>query len=320
MSFSLTILGSSSALPTSKRSPTAQVLNVQEHFFLIDCGEGTQIQLRKYKLKFSKINHIFISHLHGDHFFGLFGLISTFGLLNRISDLHIYAHPELEKILTCISIQMCQPENSPTGSGQAGENKLPFKIIYHHINSKQSELVYEDDKLTVETIPLKHKIHTCGFLFREKPKPRNIKKELVEIYKIPIKDIIKIKQGADFTSEDGKLITNKELTIQPPKPRSYAFCSDTLYNEDIIPIIKDVDLLYHEATFMHDLEEKAKQSFHSTTIQAAKIAKKANVSQLIIGHFSARYKDDNDVLEEAKSVFQNTQAAEDGKTYSVENL
>ena len=312
MSFSLTILGSSSALPTSKRSPSAQVLNVQERLFLIDCGEGTQIQFRKYKVKFSKINHIFISHLHGDHFFGLFGLISTYSLLNRTNDLHIYAHEELEKILSCISIQMYQPENS-------GENKLPFKIIYHHINSKQSELIYEDNKLTVETIPLKHKIHTCGFLFREKPKPRNIKKELVETYKIPVKDIIKIKQGADFITNDGKLITNKELTIPPPKPRSYAFCSDTLYNEDIIPIIKDVDLLYHEATFMHDLEDKAKLTFHSTTIQAANIAKKANVSKLIIGHISSRYKDDNAVLEEAKSVFQNTKLAEDGKTYSVEN-
>jgi ribonuclease Z len=304
MSFSLTILGSNSAIPTSKRFTTSQVLNIDEHLFLIDCGEGTQIQLQKYKIKFGKINHIFISHIHGDHFLGLLGLISTFNLLGRTNELNIYSCPELEDILNC---QL-----------KYFENHLRFKLIFHHLNCKEAENIYEDDKLTVKTIPLKHKIPTCGFLFTEKPKLLNIKKELIEIYNIPIKEIIKIKKGADFITENGKLIKNEKLTISPPKPRSYAFCSDTAYNESIIPIIKNIDLLYHEATFMHNFEKRAEQTYHSTTVQAATIAKKADVKQLIIGHFSARYrKDINSILEETKKIFGNTQCAEDGKTILI---
>ncbi len=303
MSFTLTILGSSSALPTSERFTTAQVINILERFFLIDCGEGTQIQLRKYKIGFGKINNVFISHLHGDHFLGLLGLISTFNLLGRENDLNIYCPAELENILNCQLNYF--------------ENNLIFKIIYHPLNFNHTEIIYEDDKLTVKSFPLKHKIPTSGFLFEEKQKPKNIIKEKIEELNIPIKEIIKIKQGHDFIASTGKLYKNEELTLSPSKPRSYAYCSDTSYCEDIIPIIKKVDLLYHEATFMNDMKERAKQTFHSTTIDAATIAKKADVKKLIIGHFSARYKDIEPVLQEAKSVFPNTLAAEDGMIISI---
>ncbi|MCK4663085.1 MAG: ribonuclease Z [Bacteroidales bacterium] len=305
MSFSLTILGSSSALPTKDRFSTAQVLNILERFFLIDCGEGTQIQLRKFNIKFAKINNIFISHLHGDHYFGLNGLISTFNLLGRKNDLNIYAPIQLEQLIKCQSKIL--------------DNELEFNINFHKITPKRSEIIFEDDKLTVKTIPLKHRIPTCGFLFKEKPRQKNIRKDMVEFLKIPIKEIIKIKDGADYISNDGKLYTNDVLTIPPPKPRSYAYCSDTLYSEKIIPVIKDVDLLYHEATFAERHKSKAKESFHSTSVQAATIALKANVKKLIIGHFSPRYKDLSPLLNEAKSVFKNTELAEDGNTFKVES-
>ena len=304
MSFTLNILGSSSALPTSTRFPTAHLLNIDEHFFLIDCGEGTQIQLRKYKLRFGRIHHIFISHLHGDHIYGLWGLISSYGILGRKEDLHIYAPPEIEQIVS--------------NHLYLYENTLPFNIIYHYLNCNRSERIFENDKLFVETIPLKHRIPTCGFLFKEKVRSRNIKKELIELYNIPIREILKIKKGADFVTEDGKVIPNKKLTKPPYNPRSYAYCSDTVFNESIITKIKNVDLLYHEATYKHDLEKLAKETFHSTSMQAATIANKANVKKLLIGHFSARYKDISLLLEEAKSIFENTYAVEDGSSFKVE--
>lgn len=303
MSLTLTILGSSSALPTSKRFSTAQVINMLERFFLIDCGEGTQIQMRKFKIPFGKINNIFISHLHGDHFFGLLGLISTFNLIGRENDLNIYCPADLENILNC--------------QFNYFENNLSFKIIYHPLNFDNPEIIYEDNKLTVKSFPLKHKIPTCGFLFEEKQKPRNIIKEKIEQLHISIKDIVKIKQGDDFVANNGKIYKNEDLTLPPVKPLSFAYCSDTAYYEDVVPIINNVDLLYHEATFMNDMRERAKQTFHSTTIDAATIAKKSNVKQLIIGHFSARYKDIEPALQEAKSIFPNSIAAEDGMVVSI---
>jgi len=303
MSFSLTILGSSSALPTSKRFPTAQVVNLLEQFFLIDCGEGTQIQIRSSKIKLGKLNHIFISHLHGDHYFGIFGLISTLGLLGRTSDLYIYSFPELKQM---INFQF-----------KYYDNKLPFRIIYHYLDSKNHQVIYENEKLQIESFPLKHRIPTCGFVFREKQKLSNIKKEMVDKYQISIREIVKIKEGADYILSDGTIIKNEDITISPPKPHSYAFCSDTIYREAIIPYIKDVDLLYHEATFGKDQQNRAKKTFHSTASQAAQIALLANVKQLIIGHFSVRYKDINILLKEAKVIFENTLAAEDGKTYQI---
>jgi len=290
-------------VPTSKRNLTAHVLNVHERFFLIDCGEGTQIQLRRNKIRFGKINHIFISHLHGDHIFGLFGLISTFNLLNRDKDLHIYAHSELENILT--------------RHIEYFERNLSFKIIYHHINPKLNEVIFENDKLTVETIPLKHRVPCCGFLFKEKPHLKNIKKDFIEKHPIPISQLQKIKEGEDFITETGKIISNSEITIPQFKQRSYAYCTDTAYFEKIIPIINNVDLLFHESTYANNLKKQAKETFHSTAEQAATIAKKANVGKLLIGHFSARYKDLTNLVIEARSVFENTVVAEDGEKYEV---
>ncbi|HSH50342.1 MAG TPA: ribonuclease Z [Bacteroidales bacterium] len=304
MTFELTILGSSSAVPTSKRNLTAHVLNAHERFFLIDCGEGTQLQIRRNKIRFGKINHIFISHLHGDHIFGLFGLISTFSLLNRQTDLHIYAHSELEKILN--------------QHIEYFERTLPFKIVYHHLQPKKNEIIYEDKKITVETIPLKHRIPTCGFLFKEKPHLRNLKKNVVQQYEIPISKIQNIKEGAGLELAGGKIISNYELTLPPYKQRSYAYCTDTAYWEKIISIIENVDLLFHEATFTEQLRSQAKKTFHSTAKQAATIAQKANARKLIIGHFSARYKDVTPLVDEARKVFNMAFPAEDGEKYVIE--
>ena len=304
MTFELTILGSSSAIPTSKRNLTAHVLNVHERFFLIDCGEGTQIQIRKNKIKFGKINHIFISHLHGDHIFGLFGLISTFNLLNRDKDLHIYAHPELEKFLA--------------HHIEYFEKTLSFNLIYHHIKPKVNEVIYEDDKVTIETIPLKHRVPTCGFKFTEKPHLFNLKKNVVQTYQIPISKIQSIKEGADFINEEGEVIPNHKLTLPPYKSRSYAYCTDTAYSEKIVPIIQNVDLLFHEATFAKNMKDQAKKTFHSTSEDAANIAQQANAGKLILGHFSARYKDAQPIVNEARSIFEQTSEAEDGNKYSVD--
>ena len=299
--FQLRILGSNSALPTSKRFPTAHILNICERFFLIDCGEGTQIQIRKYKLRFNKINNIFISHLHGDHFFGLFGLISTLNLIGRKSDLNIYCHKDLEAIINYLF--------------KNHSEELGFKIIFHHLKFDKLNLLYEDSKVSVHSFPLKHRIQTCGFIFREKPKTKKFRKELLDLYDFQIKDIVKIKEGADYITENGEIIPNTDLTIPAEKPRSYAFCSDTKISDDYIKYIIDVDILYHEATFKHDLEEMAKKTFHSTNIQAATIAKKANVKKLLIGHFSSRYRDISDIVEEARQVFPNTFPVNDGDVF-----
>ncbi|PIE86096.1 MAG: ribonuclease Z [Bacteroidia bacterium] len=304
MSFSLRILGSNSSLPTSKRFSTAHLLNVNERFFLIDCGEGTQIQLRRYKAKFSRLNHVFISHLHGDHYFGIFGLLSTFTLLGRKHDLHIYAPPDLEQMLKA----MFSYTDAPS-----------YGLVFHHTNHRHKEIIYEDKRMTVETIPLKHRIPTTGFLFREKPKMRNMIKDIIPFYKIPIKEIVAIKQGKDFVTENGVLIPNSRLTTAPPKPKSYAFCSDTAYNEKIIEQIKGVDLLYHEATFAKDMIKRAKETKHSTAEQAAELARKAEVKNLLIGHYSARYRNPQTLLDEAKKIFPRTIAAEDGLLIDFEN-
>ncbi len=304
MTFELTILGSSSAVPTSKRNLTAHVLNVHERFFLIDCGEGTQIQIRKNKIRFGKINHIFISHLHGDHIFGLFGLISTFNLLDRDKDLHIYAHSELENILN--------------RHIEYFERTLSYKIVYHHLNARKNEIIYEDDKLIVETIPLKHRIPTCGFKFLEKPHLRSLKKNIVQDLQIPVSKIQGIREGEDYINRDNELIENSKLTLPPYKARSYAYCTDTMCSNKIIPMIQDVDLLFHEATFANELKQQAKKTYHSTSVDAANIAKKANAGKLIIGHFSARYKDVEPLVKEAQEIFINTFSAEDGEKHTIE--
>jgi ribonuclease Z len=305
VSFSVTILGSSSAVPTSERFPSAHLVQAGERFFLIDCGEGTQIQLRRFKIRFGKINHILISHTHGDHVFGLFGLISTLSLLNRTTDLHIYAHPKLKEIL----------DGHLKFFHDAG---LPFNIIYHFLNSKKASVIYEDDQISVTAVSLKHRIASKGFIFREKPKPLNVRKEMIGYHQISLKDILKIKNGEDFISKEGKLIPNAQLTRPPFKPRAYAYCSDTAYSEKLIPHLQEIDLLYHEATYGNELAHRAKETAHSTAKQAAEIARKAGVQKLIIGHFSARYKNIEPLLEEAREIFPDTMPANDGMVFEIE--
>ncbi|MGQ0829522.1 MAG: ribonuclease Z [Bacteroidota bacterium] len=301
--FELTILGCSSATPTSTRNPTAQLLNIAERFFLIDCGEATQIQLRKYKLKFQRINHIFISHLHGDHYLGLIGLLSSMHLLGRTVEIHIYCPAELKEI---IDIQY-----------KYSQTRLNFSIIYHPHNYINDDLIFEDEKLEVRTIVLNHRIPCCGFIFTEKPLMANISKDTIQQYKIPVEQILAVKQGADFITPTGEIIPNIKLVSHRKKSRSYAYCSDTCYDESIIEFIKGVDLLYHEATFMNDKLERAKETYHSTALQAATIAKKAEAGKLMIGHYSARYKDLQPLLDEAKSVFSNTILAIEGESMIV---
>ena len=304
MSIALTILGCHSATPRINAFPTSQYLAINNSHFLIDCGEGTQRQMRKYKVGFSKINHIFISHLHGDHFYGLVGLLATFGILNREKELHIYG-PKGIKEVTLLQLKISQ-------------SHAHFKIIFHELVSKKSELIYEDEKVSVKTIPLNHRVYTNGYLFTEKEKSRILHIENIRNYKeIDKADYLNIKAGRDIILSSGEVISNRELTIPPSKPLSFAFCSDTSYKPDIISIIENTDLLYHEATFLSDREDLAKKTKHSTTKQAAKIAKEANVNQLVLGHYSGRYKDISLFKKEAQEVFKNTELAEPGKVFSV---
>jgi ribonuclease Z len=303
MSFELTILGSSSALPTSNRYPTAQVLKLLGRLFLIDCGEGTQIQLRRLKIGFSKIKHIFISHLHGDHYYGLIGLISTLNLLGLKTDIHIYSPSELKELI------------QPQLNFIKGEMKI--KLIFHPLNFKRKEKIYSDKRIEVFSFPVKHSISTCGFLFKEVEKQPNIIKAAIQEYNIPIAKIKEIKAGADFITKNGKTIPSQQLTTPPPKPHSYAFCTDTAYHEPIAEIVKDVDLLYHEATFIEELRDFATKTKHSTATDAAKIAKLANAKKLIIGHFSARYNNASVFVNEAQTVFKNTIAAKEGENYTI---
>jgi len=303
MIFKITILGSNSAIPTIKRNPTAQLINHNERLFLVDCAEGTQVQLRKYRIRIQRIGHIFISHLHGDHFFGLIGLISSMHLLGRKKELHVFGPKELEDI---INIQL-----------KASQTELVFPLHFHSIDQENSEKIFENERLEIYTIPLNHRIPTSGFLFKEKPGKRKLKKDVVKTLDIPVEEFSRIKDGADFTDKSGKLYKNTALTDDPAELRSYAYCSDTSYFEPVIPMIQDVDLLYHETTFMHDKADVAAEKFHSTTVEAATIAKKANVKKLIIGHFSTRYDDPGLLLTETREVFENTELASEGKSFLI---
>jgi len=303
VTFSVTILGSSSALPTSTRFPSAHVLNAHERLFLIDCAEGTQMQLRRLHIKMSKINHIFISHLHGDHTLGLVGLISTFNLVGRKSDLHIYANAKLEENLT-YNLNFFIEE-------------LTFKLIFHAVEQNKHQVIYDDGKIVVESLPLRHRVPATGFLFREKRGLPNIRKELIEKYSLSLAEISSIKNGSDLTLPDGQLIPNNDFTYYSSETRAYAYCSDTLYSERLVGLIRNVDLLYHEATFANDDIKLAKLTGHSTAGQAATIASKSGATKLIIGHFSSRYKNVDLILKEAKEIFENTIAAEDGQVIEV---
>lgn len=304
MSLNLTILGCHSATPRINAFPTAQYLEINNRHFLIDCGEGTQRQMRKYKVGFSKINHIFISHLHGDHFYGLVGLLSTFGILNREKELHIFG-PKGIKEVTLLQLKISQ-------------SHAKYPMIFHELSSKESELIFEDDKVAVRTIPLHHRVYTNGYLFTEKEKPRKLNMLNISGYnEIGRADYLNLKAGKDYVLESGEVVANAELTLDPTVPLSYAFCSDTSYKPDIVPLIKNVDLLYHEATFLDDRKDLAKKTRHSTTKEAAEIAKDANAKQLILGHYSGRYKDISVFKKEAQEVFLNTELAEPGKVFTI---
>ena len=304
MIFEVGILGSSSATPIYQRHPTAQVINFHERFFLIDCGEGTLIQMNRYKIKFHRINHIFISHLHGDHYLGLLGLISTMHLQGRVSTLHIHGPQDLKEI---IDIQL-----------KYSETTLRYPVEFHSIDPKNPSVLYDDEDVTISSIILSHRIPCTGFLFTEKPRQRKLKKDKLAQFNIPVTFYNELKAGKDYIDEDGKTVPNSALTIDPRKPRRYAFCSDTIFDERLISIVKGVDLLYHEATFLSDKADRAKETFHSTAAQAATIAKEAGVRRLIIGHFSARYKNLYPLLEEAKSVFPETTLAIEGDRFSID--
>lgn len=299
----LTILGCHSATPRWDAHPTAQVLDVKGHLFLIDCGEGTQVQLRRYKVKFARIRHIFISHLHGDHFFGLIGLISTFRLLGREADLHIYGPKGIKEAIT---LQL-----------KLGKSWTNFSLYFHELDSKEPQLLFEDEKVSVVTIPLKHRIYTNGFLFREKPNERKLDINAVREANVSMSYYNKIKQGYDVLNEAGELVANETVTFDPEPSKSYAFCSDTAYFPEIVPQIKNVTTLYHESTFLEEHKSLCAPTMHSTAKEAASIALQANVGTLILGHYSGRYGNYELFRKEAKEVFENVELAEDGKVFTI---
>lgn len=301
MSFELTILGSSAALPTSKRFPTAHLLNAGERFFLIDCGEGTQIRLRQFGINPSRIHHILISHLHGDHVFGLFGLLSTLGMLGRKVPLYLYGPRELEDFLNYY--------DKFFGS-------LPFELVFTS-PAEHPDVIYEDKKLSIRAIPLKHRTPAYGYLFREKKKPLNVRKEKIETSGLGIADLVKVKRGEDFISESGTIIPNRQLTLPPYHQRSYAYLSDTRFEPLLAEEVKGVDLLFHEATFLEKDKALAVQTLHSTAAEAAELAKLAGVKKLLIGHFSSRYRDPGVLENEAREIFKETSGVSDGDIYSI---
>ncbi len=303
MIFSVTILGSNSATPKIGRHPTSQLVNHLYRQFLIDCGEGTQMQLTRYKLKMQRINHIFISHLHGDHYFGLIGLIMTYHLFGRQAPLNIYATPELEQI---IKLQL-----------QASRTTLLYPLIFHNINADIHSVIYSDNYLEISTIPMNHRVPTCGFLFKEKVREHNLREGVLQNFDIPFKAVPAIRHGGGFLTKKGEFIENSLLAYPPLPVRVFASCSDTTAYEPIEAIINGVDLLYHEATFMQDRIEKAHEKYHSTTIDAAMLARKVSAKKLIIGHYSARYKDLQPLLLEAQSIFPNTSLATEGTVFNI---
>lgn len=303
MRFEVTILGSNSAIPSHGRYPSAQALNVRDHHFLIDCGEGTQMRMELFKVKKTRIEHIFISHLHGDHVFGLIGLLMTYGLHQRTVPLHIYGPMGLEPLI--------RQQLSIT------QSELTYSLHFHTTHPDRSELILDNNEVSVHTLPLLHGVPCNGYLFREKRAPRKILREAIERWQVPVEWIVRLKQGENYLTPAGNTIPNTELTADPPPPRSYAYCSDTMYYEALIPHLEGVDTLYHEATYTHDFIANAQRNFHSTALQAATIAQKAGVRLLLIGHFSSRYGDLDPLLMEARTVFQNAHLAVEGKLFYI---
>ena len=297
----LTILGCNAATPRKNAQTTAQLLEIKGQLILIDCGEGTQIQLRKLGIKFARIQHIFISHLHGDHFYGLIGLISTFRLLGRTADLHVYGPKGIKEIIT---LQL-----------KLAKSWTDYSLYFHELESAESELILDHERFTVETLPLDHRVYTNGYLFKEKEGPRRINKVMIDKYGVDVSDMENLKQGKDIRLEDGTLIANAELTLSPELPKSYAFCSDTAYKSDLAALVAGVSCLYHEATFLDNHQDLAVKTKHSTAKEAAQVAAEAKVGELILGHFSSRYSDLNEFIVQANTHFKNVSLAEDGKRF-----
>jgi len=302
VSFELTILGSSSALPTSKRFPTAHLLKVDERFFLIDCGEGTQMQMRRFGYNPARIHHVFISHLHGDHVFGLFGLLSSMGMMGRTVPVNLYGPKQLQAMME---------------EHLAYFGPLAFPLHFHAPDPSGEVLIYQDEKITVEPIPLKHRTQTFGYLFREKRRALNLRKERLGELKLGIADMVRIKQGEDHVTPDGLVLPNRELTWPPYRQRSYAYISDTVYDPGLADRVRGVDLLFHEATFAKKDQKLARATLHSTSTQAATIAKRAGAGRLLIGHFSSRYKDHGFLADEAMEIFKPVDGVNDGDCFSV---
>jgi ribonuclease Z len=304
LTFILKILGSNSAAPAFGRHPTSQLLQIQQDNFLIDCGEGTQMQMLKFKVRINRINHIFISHLHGDHYLGLIGLLSTMHLQKRTQDLFLYGPPGLHEIL---SLQF-----------KYSDTRLNYRIHFQELKENSTDIIFENDYVTVSTIPLNHRIQCSGFLFREKPKKRRVNIEALPQYFLP-SQMAALKRGDDVKDEEGNILfKNEDYTFPPKRSRSYAYCSDTCYDERIVPLIKNVDLLYHESTFLNDQSERATETFHSTAFQAGMIAQKAGARRLVLGHYSSRYKDITHFLEEARNSFDNVVLSVEGSNIMVE--
>lgn len=301
--FQVHILGCGSALPTIKHFPSSQVVDIRGKLFMIDCAEGTQLQLRRTRIAFTKIQAVFISHLHGDHCFGLIGMISTFGLLGRTAPLHIYAPKALEAMLSSQLSLFC--------------NDLGYDVIFHAVDTTKSAVIYEDKSLTVTTLPLCHRVPCCGFLFREKPGLPHIRREMIDFLGIPVSQINNIKAGASWTTEDGEVYENSRLVTPADAPRSYAYCSDTSYLPALVPLIDGVSTLYHEATYGEDMIDNAKKYCHSTARQAAMIAKEAHAGKLLLGHYSSRYTNQKVLLDEAREVFQNTMLTDELQVIDV---
>lgn len=301
--FRVHILGCGSALPTLKHNPSSQIVEIRGKCFLIDCGEGTQTQLRRSKIKFTRINAVFISHVHGDHCFGLIGMVSTFGMLGRTAPLHIYAPAGFSNIMKMQIDFFCKD--------------LEYEVVFHDVDTNANNIIYEDRSLTVETVPLSHRVPCCGFIFREKQTLPHILRDMTDYYKVPVSQFNNIKNGVDWVDEEGNVIPYTRLTTPSELARSYAYCSDTKYLPMLHECLKDVCVLYHESTYSKEDEDMAKMYFHSTAAQAAQVASDANVGKLVLGHYSARYEDENRLLEEAKNIFPNTVLSDEGLIIDV---
>ena len=301
--FNINILGCGSALPTTRHLATSQIVDLRDKLYMIDCGEGTQVQMRRMRVRFGRLAHIFISHLHGDHCFGLPGLISTLGMLGRTGELVVHGPKEVETYLRPVMDLFCRG--------------MEFEVRFNPVDTRSHSLVMEDSSLSVYSIPLKHRIPTCGYLFAEKPKEAHIIREMTDFYQVPVRCMKDIKQGQDYVTPEGEVVPNSRLTRPAAPPKRYAFCSDTAYNRSIIPIIEGADLLYHEATFAECDLARAKETFHSTARQAAEIARDAHVKRLVIGHYSARYEDLSELHREAEAVFPGTILGNEGTVIPV---